>query len=423
MGDPSNPLYVQSYTQNLQKKYDNNRKGAPLAWIHTRSTRSAMKKAMDQEQWDEVIKQGLAVLRVNPWDVPALRAMATAAEHSGDAECELHYLKCALEANPKDPETNKQCALAMTERDQFDQAIACWHRVEQVRPDDEEVQRAIAELAVRKTIKKGGYEETDPNKKFRGAKAGAAAPQEEVPAEEILRRKVARDPGNLVNYMELGQLLVNSDEYEEAEELYTKALEVSGDDADVREKLYDLQVRRVRHDVVRARQHRKDSPAAEQEYRRLRKELNLKEVERCKHLCEHYPNNLRFRYDLGVQYQIAKEFPDAIREFQQAKNDPRCKGLCLLGLGQCFQAIQQTRLAVQHYEMAIAEIPDRDAPNKRESLYLAGKLALEQLGDLDAAEKHLTDLASLDFTYKDVSELLAKLAQLRGGDAGAPGSP
>ena len=80
--------------------------------------------------------------------------------------------------------------------------------------------------------------------------------------------------------------------------------------------------------------------------------------------------------------------------------------------GQCFQQIKQPRLAINHYEMAIQEIPDRDASKKKEALHLAGKLSIA-LRNLDAAEKHLTALAGMDFNYKDVSALLDKVAELR----------
>ena len=44
-------------------------------------------------------------------------------------------------------------------------------------------------------------------------------------------------------------------------------------------------------------------------------------------------------------------------------------------LGQCFQEIKQYRLAMNNYESAIHEIPDRDADNKKRALYRAGRLA------------------------------------------------
>ena len=76
---------------------------------------------------------------------------------------------------------------------------------------------------------------------------------------------------------------------------------------------------------------------------------------------------------------------------------------------------------MSHYESAIQEIPDRDADNKKRALYRAGRLAMG-LKDFDAAEKHLTTLAGLDFTYRDVSTLLDKIAKLRENpESGAAG--
>jgi hypothetical protein len=86
--------------------------------------------------------------------------------------------------------------------------------------------------------------------------------------------------------------------------------------------------------------------------------------------------------------------------------------MCLLVLGECFQHVKQYPLALKHFEASIGEIPERDGENRKRALYLAGRLALG-LKKLDVADKHLTALAALDFTYKDVSELLDKLGKLR----------
>ena len=115
-----------------------------------------MKKALAQKDWTEVVRNALPVLKVNPWDVPTLMAMAKASENLAAMipgeflDCQLFYLKTALEANPKDVEVNRACGMALGKRGQFDNAIACWHRVEQARPNDNEPKRAIASLAVEK---------------------------------------------------------------------------------------------------------------------------------------------------------------------------------------------------------------------------------------------------------------------------------
>jgi tetratricopeptide (TPR) repeat protein len=417
LGDPSNEAYSVAFVENLQKRYKNNRKGAPLAGFKEGGARKAIKKAEAAGQWDEMLKNGLQVLKVNPWDVHTLRALGTAAKNSGDFLSEMRWLKFALEANAKDVETNIQCAKALAERSQFDQAIACWHRVEQLRPDDDEPQRAISELTVRKTMARGGYEEdkkkpTAPKAAAAQAAAEAETAKAEAEAEEhSLRRKILKDPKNMANHFELAEALRNKGRFADAEEVYSKAYEVSGHDPEVRERWIDVQLQRARAETVDARNRRKDSPEAEQEYRRLHKDLNDKEMQRAKFLCDRYPNNLRFKYDLALVYRLMGKYGEAIKEFQAARNDPRCKGLCLLGMGQCFQAIKQGRLAMQHFELAVQEIPDRDADNKKEALYLAAKMAMDELKDSKLAEKHLSVLAGIDFSYKDVADLLAKIAE------------
>ena len=185
----------------------------------------------------------------------------------------------------------------------------------------------------------------------------------------------------MANHFELAEALRNRGRLADAEEVYSKAYEISGNDPEVRERWIDVQLQRARAEMLDARNRRKESPEAEQEYRRLNKIRNDKEMERAVFLCERYPNNLRFKYDLALVYQMMGKHGEAIKEFQAARNDPRCKGLCLLGLGQCFQAIKQGRLAMHHYELAVQEIPDRDADSKKQALYLAAKMAMDELKD------------------------------------------
>lgn len=418
VGDPTNLQYAQTFLGNLRKKYKNNRKGSSLAQFKERGARSAIKKALGAENWDDVFKNGVAVLRVNPWDIPALTAMAEAAKQIGARDCELFYLKSALEADPKSIEINKLCAKALEERQQFDQAIACLRRAEQAAPEDEEIKRWIGDLTVRKTIVIGGYE-GDPAKKqqriggISAVKAGAARADddEELSPEQRAKQKIRQEPKNLENYYELAQVYLNDDRYEDAEKVFARALEISGGDPDVRDKWEDCQLRRARAEAARAKKLRDTDPAAEELYQQKRRELNKKELEVARNRVDRYPGQLRFKYDLGLRYQINQQYAEAIKFYQMARNDPRVKGMCLLHLGQCFQQIKQYRLAMNHYALAIEEIPDRDADNKKEALYLAGKMAL-YLRDVETAERYLTTLAGLDFTYKDVSKLLDQIARI-----------
>ena len=186
---------------------------------------------------------------------------------------------------------------------------------------------------------------------------------------------------------------------------------MSEGDEEIRERWEDAQLRSLRQRWTKADvKAREGDESAEQEAKKLRAELIKKELEAYKYRVERYPNNLTFKFELGLRLMYAKQFKEAIEQFQTARNDPRRKGVCMLNLGKCFQSIKQYRLATSHYDEAVKEIPDRDGRNKKDALYVAGKLAMH-LGDKAAAEKYLSALAALDFSYKDVSELLDRLEE------------
>jgi tetratricopeptide (TPR) repeat protein len=401
LADPGNGYHVRAYLDNLHKKFGSVSKVGALAKVKAMSARGPVKKALAQEQWDEVIVQGLKVLPINPWDTATLIAMAKAANKSGDRDCEMCYLEAALKGAPKDVECNRLYAVALSDRGLIDQSITFWHRVEQVRPDDEEAKRAIASLTVQKARTSGKFE--DESDEARSARQKTQQ-QEVLTLEQRLLRKIKNEPDDIENYMELAQFFVNKERFGDAEGLLAKAFELSDGDNDIREKWEDCQLRQMRQKIAQAK-----DPETK---KKLQAKYFAKDVEVYKSRVERYPGNLGFKYELGYRYMKTKQYAEAIRELQTAKNDPRRRGMCMLVLGKCFQQINQLRLAVSHYEQAIEEIADHDAENKKQAYYLAGRLSLH-LQDLDHAEKHLAALAGLDFNYKDVSRLLDKIAKLR----------
>ncbi|MEN6496904.1 MAG: hypothetical protein ABFD16_21650, partial [Thermoguttaceae bacterium] len=116
VADPSDYQALACFLGCLRKKYNDNKKGDNLSFIKGASVRRTVAKAESQEDWDGVIKAGVEALKLNPWDVHTLDKMAAACKEMGFDESELAYLKAALEANPKDPDVCKRCAIALTER-------------------------------------------------------------------------------------------------------------------------------------------------------------------------------------------------------------------------------------------------------------------------------------------------------------------
>lgn len=424
LGDPGNLIYVQQFLGNLYRKYNNNKKGSKLAALSGVGLKGAIKKHSLQKDWLGVIKSGLDMLKLNPWDVSTLTGMAAAAEALHYDETQLALLRSALDVNPKDPDVNRLCAKALARIGQFDQAIACWHRVQQAKPADQEAQRAISDLAVAKTISHGGYESKQASSAASAARSArhdapsevdtvAAAAQVE-PRDKQLEKLIVRKPEELANYLELADLYAAREELERCEQVLTQALQVAGGDLALRERLEDVQMHRVARQAAVAEQRARSekTPEAVELAKKLRAEQNRAELEVYRARAERYPTNASLRFEVGLRLKRGGQFNEAIQAFQLARADVKRKAAVHLELGECFQYIKQYKLAMGNYETALESVGDREEELRKLVLYRAGVLAFG-LKDIDAAEKHLTELASLEFGYKDVPDRLAKIAEIR----------
>jgi tetratricopeptide (TPR) repeat protein len=416
--DPANRMYVQSFLGNLQKKFNNDKKGSKLAGIKGAGTKGSLKKSVMQKDWKNVFRTGLKLLELNPWDTATLVDLAGACRAMDCEETEIAFLRGALEANVADPEINRHLGRALGKQAQFDQAIICWQRVLKAKPRDEEAMRAVGDLTVEKTIHKGGYEGAETStdvmvdKETKADRMGMGVAK--ATPEQQLEKYLAKNPGEVSKYIELADLHIRAERFELAEQVLTKALEASGGDVNIRERMEDVQLRRQRQqiDLAEKRALAENTPEAKALVEQLRVELNNKELEVYRNRCERYPGHAGFKFELGVRLERAGKPAEAIKCFQEARNDPRRKGVALLRLGRCFHHIKQYELAMDSYESAIGEISDREPDLKKEAVYLAARLAYG-LKDYDKANKHATVLAGLDFSYKDVADLLDKLRRIR----------
>ena len=418
-GDPANLLYTQNFISNLQKKYNNNKTGAKLAGMRSAGAKTAVKKSSVSKDWLGVITNGLKVLELNPWDTAALADMAQACDQLKFDEAQIVYLKAALDADIKDPEVNRLLGRALGRQGQFDQAIACWMRVQQAKPNDEEARRSIANLTVEKTIHKGGYEEAESSTQVmvdkqqqaerQGRAGGTASPEEQ------LEKRLKKDPANMSLYLELADLHSKEERFEQAVEVLNRGLQASGGAVEMRERLEDAELRRARHQLAIAEKKAKgeETPEAKALYQQMWTELNNKELEVYRNRSDRYPNNLGFKYELGVRLQRAKNYQEAIKVLQECRSDPKRKGQVFFYLGVCFESIKQYKLALSNYEQAIEALSEREIDQRKLAIYRAGSLAMDRLKDWETAEKHLTTLAGMDFSYKDVGERLDKLPGLR----------
>jgi tetratricopeptide (TPR) repeat protein len=426
-GDPGNYEYLRCFIALLHKRYVSAKKLGPMAAFKGRAEKAALKKAVAQCNWDEALQQGVDALVANPWDAPTLTQMATACgaifKEEGLADkgnfgtygdCELYYLKCAFDTFPRekpDIETCIQLAEALKRRARYLEAITFWHKVEVARPDDELPKREIATLTVMLHQSRDTAGD-DGNRK--SISSNTAAKTEEVSHEERIAQRIKRNPNDVAAYDELSNLFLNADKFDKALEVLNQKLTVTNNDVQVQEAIEDVHLKALRSKWIAAdgRAKKSGKEADAKEVQAIRAELVEKELQTYRNRCARYPNNLAFRFELGRRYQLNGNIPEAIKELQVAKSDPRKRGVCMLYLGDCFYQIKQYALAMTHYEHAITDIPDRDQDNKKKALFKAGYLALK-MKDLVKADKFLSTLASMDWQYPKISEALEHLRRMK----------
>ena len=435
-GDPASLIYLQHLRANLAKKHGDDKKSSLFGGNRKlKSARGALAKAMEKAQWEDAFAAGCQALDHGPNDVATLLDLATAAHTLGATECQLYYLKWALDSDAKHERANREAADALAAVGQFDQAIACLTRVQELRPNDQEVARSISRMSVEQTIQKGGYNQELLKKgssdtatpdaeatemlEHAGASAEGTAPAGEPttadkPSDEELLEQIRLHPAELSNYKDLADEYVRLDRLRDAERVLTKALTVSSGDLDTRERLEETQLRRMRQQVEVAdrRAGEEPTPEALDLAKRLHNQANQVELEVFAARAERNPGNLHYQFELGLRLKRAGKYREAIQAFQAARGDTKRLGDTQLHLGECFQKIEQFRLAMSSYEAAAAAAPDPDADLHKLARYRAGVLATG-LGELDKAEKHLTEVAAADFGYRDVADRLDKLAQMR----------
>ena len=420
LGDPGNMIYLQSFIVNLRKKFGEKKKTSIFAAFST----GGIKTAELQKKWANVVRSGLELLKSNPWNAAAFASLGKACLEMGYQETGLAYLKHSIDCNPNDADVNRIAAKNLTELQKFDDAIACWTRVKKLKPNDLEAEKAIGDLMVEKTIHRGGYSSAESSREVSKTGSTAAGKHSSVIAEgedalgrqltfeEQIQRRLKKDPNDTTAYIDLADHYFQAGMFKEAEDAYIKAKNNDLGKIDLEGQILETQKRRLHKELLKIKDvfEKEKKPELKDDFYAKKKEYEQKSLEVAQQRVEASPGTAGNHFELGMIYYQMGRIKEAIGEFQQAKSDITRQGDSLLALGQCFQQIKQYKLAATHYQEAIAKI-DGGGENKKKALYLAAKLAIG-LKDYVKADEYVQQLAAIDFSYKDVGDLLDKLASI-----------
>ncbi|MDR2345600.1 MAG: tetratricopeptide repeat protein [Planctomycetaceae bacterium] len=412
--DPSNIIYLKSFLDNLKRKFGEKKKKGIFSFL------SSKKEATTEKKAEVILKSGIETLQSDPWDVKALLSSGGACEVLGYHDSALEFYKSAVESEPSNVDANKICAKALRKNADFDGALLCVMRIRKANPNDLEAERMQKDITIEKTIHKGQYATGDSNKIRDTAlnmKSGTSESEDAMGRTlsytEQIERRIKKNPNDLANYVDLAEHYYQTANYIKAEEYYTQAVEISNQDVEMIERLLDTQKQKLHAEVIKLKDEfaKNKNESVKNEFYRVKTELDQKNIELVKHRIKCHPNHAGYHFEYGLLLQKQGDFREAIAEFQNAKADSSRKGECLLAIGQCFQQIKQYKLAMEHYQESVELLTETDE-NKKKGLYLIAKLAFA-MEDYNKAEEYGHRLAAIDFSYKDLSTLLDKVAEKR----------
>jgi cytochrome c-type biogenesis protein CcmH/NrfG len=429
--DPANLLYRQRLRLTEKAKYQNNMKGSSVGWLTTGPTRARVKAAMASRDYLKAIEVIETLLTKNPWDVAAQMDLARAAEALGHLDLAVWSLEQARQKSGTDVALNRALARLYEKRGNFNQAIVLWQMIKKAKPTDQEAQDKIKNLAANDTISRGQYEAATG---VQGPKAAADGGDDEAEGAEAkpspllarraqapvqpvdrvareaapLKARIQADATNAGLYLQLAHVYRRAGDLNQAKAALQEGLGPTGNAFELTLEMADIDIEPFRRDLAHVEEKLKahhDDPLLLKDRAALRKEITARELDVYRRKAERFPTEMSHRYNMGTRLLELGQVDEAIRELQTSRADPRHRWQSLLGLGKCFKARNNWRLAQRNFEESLQALPPGDSERRKEILFelatgCAGAGEYKQAVDLGH------ELANLDYGYQDIGRLL-----------------
>jgi tetratricopeptide (TPR) repeat protein len=425
---PDNLTFRQSLRGAEYKMYDDNKSGAKFASIRLTGVRNTIRKLRKAKDWPAVDLAAEEGLTVNPWDAQLNADVGDACHSLGYAEVAEFAYQCAVEGNPESKAYLLTLAEINKDRGNYKKAIECAKRLTKLEPNNGKFRALLTGIEADQVVDHGGYEGAKTTQDVRRNAYDDYRPVTDkhvpdtvagpgVSVESDLRHAIRKAPSEKGNYVKLAEHFQKQKDYESAGKVLKEALDATGGDVNIREFHEDNDIKRLRYEIELGKSVTEQDEAGQKNIGRLKRELLHREIEVYSSRIERYPNDARFKHELGRRYMQLKDFKKAIPLLQQATVDQRRAGEVQLLLAKCFLAERQPKLARANLEKAVEKLnPHDNAETYCEAHYILGRLC-EDAGERDDADHHYGEVLSADYSYKDARE---RLEALQRGDAAPP---
>ena len=424
--DPANFQFRQVLRRSQKEKFDNNLRGSRFAFLTTPRIKARVKSAKSSRDYLAVLIHAEDVLSRNPWDMGTQMDMAEAFDALGLTDLAVYSLDQARQKYPKNATLNRALARLFEKRGDFQKAISLWQVVQEADPKDVEAAHKAKDLAASETIARGGYEQTVSGSKespILGRMESAALEKADKPQKEIaaLQKRIQADPTEPTLYVQLAQLFRRANQHDRARATLQQGMGPTGNHFALQVELLELELLPFRENYDKTEVKLKaakarpvdefddtDEPSVEdltKHKTKFAREILARESEIYRVKVERFPTELSHRFELGIRLMKLDKIEEAIAELQQVRRDDKLKGRAAMYLGACFRKRNNWRLDQRNYEEALQTLGTTDEAMRKEVLFQLAVGSAEN-GELPRAVDLGSELANIDFSYKNIGKLL-----------------
>lgn len=370
------------------------------------------------------------LMNKDPLNRPFVKLVAQAAIAAELPQTAMHALEIAREAYPNDVELLFQLGTLYKDNGITDKARETFEALYRLRPNDPRIIKALKDAQAMDSMHRGRWVEVGAKGDYRkvlrdqeealrleqAAKAVKTTSDiENLIADQL--QKIEREPAN-VNYRRaLADLYARAERYDEALKALEEADRISGG-GDPQIDRAISQIRVHQYDAAIQQAH-----AAGDQARAAALESEKKEYifTNAQERVKRYPNDLQFKYDLGVLLFERGMFTEAIQQFQQSQRNPQRRIRSLYYLARCFEEKGQLDIAAEQLEKAASELSVLDN-TKKDILYELG-IVYERMGRADKAVELFKEIYAVDIAYRDVAQLIERDYKAQSSSPGGATGP
>ncbi len=366
----------------------------------------------------DAIKVAEKVLRKDPFNMDAVKALGRAAEAAKMPEIAIQALASVREQQPDNILVLNWLGALYMETGQTRAGRECFESLVSLKPNDGAALKSLKDAMAIHSMSSDGWSEASTStskdayrRVMRDEKQAVLLEQQnkavkgERDVDALIAEgltKVAKEPGNINYRRALANLYAGAMRWPDAIRTLEEAQQLAGArDPQIDAALNTIQLQQY-DEQIKVLQDAGDTAAAETK----RAERTAYRYEDIRDRVSRYPNDLALKFEYGEQLYERGMISEAIQQFQLAQRHAQRRPRALYYLGLCFKAKKQYDLATSQLEKAASEQLVMDQ-TKKDILYELGQIA-EASGNAPTALAYYKQVYEVDISYRDVSEKIEK---------------